>query len=131
MKILVVDDEGVVLESCRRVLEQEGYEVVLANTADKALDAVENDEPSLLLVDIKMPERDGVYFIKKVRDKSLNIPIIVMTGYPTQETISEAATNGAATLIAKPFTPDELLETIRRVIDKEILPVFKKMPTKE
>jgi DNA-binding NtrC family response regulator len=131
MKILVVDDEGVVLESCRRVLEQEGYEVILASTADKALDAVENEELSLLLVDIKMPERDGVYFIKKVRDKSPNIPIIVMTGYPTPETISEAAMNGAATLIAKPFTPDELLETIERVIEKNILPVFKTMPAKE
>ena len=122
--ILVVDDEDIVLESCRKVLEADGFEVMLATSAEEALEIMESELPVALLMDIKMPERDGIYLMGQIREKWLEIPVIVMTGYPTTETIAEAAKMGAATLISKPFTPDELVETIRRVLKKEIRPVF-------
>ena len=122
--ILVVDDEDIVLESCRKVLEADGFEVMLATSAEEALEIMESELPVALLMDIKMPERDGIYLMGQIREKWLEIPVIVMTGYPTAETIAEAAKMGAATLISKPFTPDELVETIRRVLKKEIRPVF-------
>jgi len=124
MKILVVDDEDIVLESCRRVLEADGYEVLLAASADQALQMIRDEPPDLLLVDVKMPEHDGVYLIREVRKERPDIPIVLMTGYTTKETVAEAAQIGAATLIAKPFTPDELAETVRRVVKKKIVPVF-------
>lgn len=124
MKILVVDDEAIVLESCRRVLEAEGYDVLLASSADEALEAIRNDPPGLLLADIKMPQHDGVYLIRELRKERQEIPIVLMTGYTTKETVAEAAQIGAATLIAKPFTPDELAETVRRVVEKKVVPVF-------
>jgi len=122
--ILIVDDEDIVLESCRRVLEADGFEVTLASSAEDALEIMKHRLPVALLMDIKMPERDGIYLMERIRKKWLEIPVIVMTGYPTSETIAEAAMMGAATLISKPFTPDELVETVSRVLKNEIKPVF-------
>ena len=119
MKILVVDDEDIVLSSCRLVLEAENFEVLLAESVEQALNIIKNEVPGLLLIDVKMPAHDGMYLMKKVNEKWPGIPIIVMSGYPTNGTIKAAADLGAAAFIAKPFTPDELLETFRSVLQKE------------
>lgn len=118
MKILVVDDENIVLESCRLVLQTEGYEVILVSSSEAALKIIEEIAPSLLLIDLKMPGHDGMYLMGEVKQKRPDIPILVMSGYATKETIDEVALRGAAAFIPKPFTPDELLETIRQVRDK-------------
>ena len=67
MQVLVVDDEGIVLESCRRVLEPEGFEVLLVKSADDALAALDNKGPSLLLIDLKMPIHDGIFLMKELK----------------------------------------------------------------
>ena len=118
MKILVVDDEQVVLNSCKRVLEAEGFEVCLVPSTEKALEALEREGFGLLLIDVKMPEHDGLYLIEEVKKRWSATPMIVMSGYDTAETIEEAARVGAAIFIAKPFTPDELLQTVRHVIEE-------------
>jgi len=119
MKILVVDDENIVLSSCRLVLEAENFEVLLAESVEQALNILVNEIPALLLIDVKMPAKDGMYLMGKVKEKWPGIPVIVMSGYPTDGTVKTAAEIGAATFIAKPFTPDELLETVRSVLQKE------------
>ena len=119
MKILVVDDERIVLDSCQKVLEAEGFEVYLVLSANRALETMKKEGFGLLLIDIKMPKHDGMYLMREVRKKWPEMPIIVMSGYPTTNTIEEAVKMEAAAFVAKPFTPDELLETIRQVIQKE------------
>lgn len=119
MKILVVDDEGIILNSCQKVLEAEGFEVVTVPSAQKALMALEREDFSLLLIDVKMPEHDGMYLMEEAKKKWAEIPMIVMSGYDTTDTIEEAIQKGAATFIPKPFTPDELIEVVRQVIKKE------------
>lgn len=119
MKILVVDDDNLVLSSCRRVLEGEGFEVLLAGGVDEALKMIEGTNLQLLLIDIKMPVHDGLFLMKQVRERLLEIPIIVMSGYSTEETIRSAAEMGAANFIAKPFTPDELVKMVGSVLQKK------------
>ena len=121
MKILVVDDEGIVLNSCRRILAAEGFEVTVASSVDEALTllATATEPLPLLLVDVKMPVHDGMCLIQQIRQKGLDLKIIVMSGYPTEETIERAGLIGAATFIAKPFTPEELLETVLSVAGKD------------
>ena len=119
MKILVVDDEQVVLTSCQRVLEAEGFEVALVPSVTDVLAALENNNFSLLLIDVKMPEHNGMYLMEVARERWLQIPTIIMSGYDTAETVHEAARKGASTFIAKPFTPDELLETVRQDINRK------------
>ena len=122
MKIIVTDDEGIVLSSCRRILEAEGFEVLMASSVDQALRLIDAQPASaalMLLVDVKMPVHDGMYLMKKVREKRSGLPIIVMSGYVTPETIKAAEDLGAAGFIAKPFTPEELLDTLLSVKRKE------------
>lgn len=115
MRVLVVDDEPIVLKSCRLVLEAEGWEMISAASVTEALSILESITPELLLVDVKMPVHDGMYLMRQVREKQPGIPIIVMSGYATSETIKEAEGLGAAIFLPKPFTPDELADTLRSV----------------
>jgi DNA-binding NtrC family response regulator len=115
MRVLVVDDEPIVLKSCRLVIEAEGWEMISASSVAEALSILESMTPELLLVDVKMPVHDGMYLMRKVREKRPGIPIIVMSGYATGETIKEAEGLGAAIFLPKPFTPDELADTLRSV----------------
>jgi DNA-binding NtrC family response regulator len=118
MRILVVDDESIVLESCRRVLEAEGFEVLLVPSAEDALKAIENEKFSLVLLDLKMPKRDGPFLIREIKKMAIHIPIIVMTGYSTLNTIKEVSNMGIEQFIAKPFTPNELVEAVEEVIGR-------------
>jgi DNA-binding NtrC family response regulator len=119
MKILIVDDERIVLDSCKRVLEADGYSVNLVTSADEALQAMSGEAFSLVLIDIKMPGRDGLSLKREVKEKWPDIPVIVMSGYATSETVTQVSKTDTASFIAKPFTPDELAEAIRKVLEKE------------
>jgi DNA-binding NtrC family response regulator len=116
LKILVVDDDPVVRASCRRVLEREGYQVTLCTSATEALAELERQDAALLIVDVIMPEYDGMYLIGSVRRQSPKLPILVMSGYPTPETIASGQRLGATHFLAKPFTPEELAAAVRRAL---------------
>jgi DNA-binding NtrC family response regulator len=119
MKILIVDDQKIVLDSCKRILEEDGFAVTLATSADEAVERIRTETFSLILLDIKMPGRDGMSLMRQVKETWPQIPIIVMSGYTTPETIAEVSETDAATFIAKPFTPDELLDAVGQVIQRE------------
>jgi DNA-binding NtrC family response regulator len=118
VRALIVDDDPIVLDSCRRVFEAEGFEACLVPSADKALEVMKKNIFDILLIDVKMPERDGMYLMREVKKKWPEVPIVVMSGYPTPETIADGFQLGAAEFIAKPFTPDELLTLILQVLHK-------------
>ena len=116
-KILVLDDDSVVLESCKRVLEAEGFRVFLVSNVKEAVELLEDGFFDLMIMDVKMPEHDGMYLLKKIKEKwpmdiSPELPVVVMSGYPTPDTISESLARGARDFLEKPFTPDELISSI-------------------
>jgi DNA-binding NtrC family response regulator len=117
-KILIVDDDTVVLSSCKRILEPEGYEVSLTSSVKEALQMLGEKKFDIILVDVIMPEYDGMYLIGNVRENLPNLPILVMSGYPTPETISSGMRMGATHFIAKPFTPDELITAVGKALQK-------------
>ncbi len=118
MKILVVDDDAIVIKSCRRILESEGFEVLTVSGAEEALEMIKTFEVDLLLIDVKMPKYDGLYLMREIKKELPEVPIIVMSGYPTQETVNEVMKLGANQFIPKPFRPDELMRVIRQVLQK-------------
>lgn len=122
LKIMVVDDDPIVLSSCERVLRAEGFAVVLACRAADALAKARAENVDLMLVDVKMPHHDGWWFIRQAREQGLSVPVVVITGYPVPDVVAEAAALGAAELVAKPFTPDELVASVRRALAKEEQP---------
>ena len=122
-KILVVDDDPIVLESCRRILESEGFLVVCVPSANDAFDNLEMGHFDLMITDIKMPRQDGFYLLGKVKekwpvDRVLELPVLVMTGYPTHETLRELKKSGVRQFIPKPFTPDELLAAVHKAMKR-------------
>jgi len=118
MRILVVDDDAIVIKSCRRILEAEGFEVTTVPSADEALQKIQTLDFDILLMDVKMPKHDGIFLMQEINKNWPDIPIIVMSGYPTPETIADVYKLGALQFISKPFRPDELIKTIREVIQK-------------
>ncbi|OGP94539.1 MAG: hypothetical protein A2157_01030 [Deltaproteobacteria bacterium RBG_16_47_11] len=120
MKILVVDDDAIVIKSCRRILEAEGFEVTTVPGADEALEKIKYVEFDLLLMDVKMPKHDGIFLMREIKKNWPDVPIIVMSGYPTPETIADVLKLGATQFIAKPFRPDELTKIVRQVLQKAI-----------
>ena len=117
MNILVVDDDAMVLESCRRILGAEGMRVDSAPDAAGALDLVnDTDRPfDLIITDIKMPGQDGFSLLSKVRELRPGLAVLVMTGYLVGEIRRQGQTLGANCL-AKPFTPDELITAVRSAV---------------
>ena len=118
MRILVVDDDVIVIKSCRRILEAEGFEVTTVPSADEALEKIKMYDFDLLVMDVKMPKHDGIFLMREIKKNWPDIPIIVMSGYPTPETIADVLKLGAIQFIPKPFKPDEFMKSIQQVIQK-------------
>ncbi|MDI6800929.1 MAG: NAD(P)H-dependent oxidoreductase subunit E [Thermodesulfovibrionales bacterium] len=108
--ILAVDDEQIILRSCERILSPEGYKVDTATSAREGLDLLGKNNYDLIITDIKMPEMDGIEFMRQVRTKNPDINIVVITGYPSQESIKEALSLRIIDYLPKPFSPIHLLE---------------------
>jgi DNA-binding NtrC family response regulator len=117
VKILVVDDDAIVIASCRRILEAEGFEVTTVRSAAEALETVRKDTFDLLLIDVKMPKHDGPFLMREIKKDLPQVPILVMSGYPTPETIADVMQAGAARFIPKPFRPDDLARAVRGVLE--------------
>ena len=122
-KILVVDDDRIVLESCKRILESEGFKVFLVLSAQEAIELLEVEYFDLMIIDVKMPAQDGMYLLEQIKRKwPLDIwpelPVIVMSGYPTPKTITDGLDRGATDFIPKPFTPDELVSSVNKAIKR-------------
>ena len=116
MKILVVDDDSMVIASCRRIVVADGLEVMAVQSADDALETARRNAFDLMLFDVKMPRHDGLFLIREIRKDFPQTPIIVMSGYPTRETIADVLQAGAARFIPKPFRPDDLARAVQDVL---------------
>jgi len=117
-KILVIDDEAIVHESCNRILTGEGYVVEKAFTGQEGFKKMEEEHYDLVITDLKMPGISGMDALKKIKKDSPDIGIIMITGYSTAETAVEAMKLGAFDYLPKPFTPDELTSVVNKALEK-------------
>jgi len=114
--ILVVDDEPLLREIMADWLGSEGYRVRTAQDGVEALHILEENRVNLIVTDIRMPRMDGVALLRKLKEFSAEeIPAIVVTGFADIER-REAYDLGAGALIAKPFTDDDLLSAVKRML---------------
>ncbi len=113
--ILVVDDEQVVCKSCDRILSDGGYRVETSTDVVRGLEMAKRNDYAAILLDIRMEEMDGLEFLKRLRFKKPDVPVIIITGYPSAESRSISKQRGASDYILKPFTPEEITESVRRV----------------
>jgi DNA-binding NtrC family response regulator len=116
-QILVVDDEIGIRELLSETLFDEGYQVHVAENAGQARAFRNENEPDLVLLDIWMPDTDGVTLLKEwVEQDLLTMPVVMMSGHGTIETAVEATRIGAADFLEKPIALQKLLSTIARIL---------------
>jgi formate/nitrite transporter len=117
-KILVIDDEQAVLESCRRIFEAEGFQV--RTTADPAegLNLAACEPCQAILVDWQMPSLNGMDVLSELEKLAPESALIMFSGYPSIGCATEAMKRGAMDYVSKPFTPDEIVQTVNRAVKR-------------
>jgi two-component system sensor histidine kinase/response regulator len=120
-KILIIDDEEVVRDSCTLILEGGDYELATATDGTGGLKLVQEFQPDLVFVDLKMPGVSGFEVLDKIQEADPTIVTIVITGYATVNSAVDAMKKGAFDFLPKPFTPDEFRLITRRGLEKREL----------
>ena len=120
-KILVIDDETMITKTLQKLLKKEGYDATIVNSGSAALEKIKSEEFDLLILDIRMPEMDGIETITAIREYySVEgkdpIPEIVITGYADEAKYKCAVDLKVAAYIYKPFDTKEFLDTIKRTL---------------
>ena len=123
-RILVVDDEPLILEGISRLLATRNYEVVLANGGCEALIAIGKQQFDVVLLDLGMPDLNGTEVLRFVAERGVETPVIVVSGDSTIDAAIRALRGGASDFVRKPYEPEELLRRIdntltRRRLEKE------------
>ncbi|HEY7653204.1 MAG TPA: response regulator [Methylomirabilota bacterium] len=116
-RVLVVDDEADFLATYERLLRRLGYQVITATTRAAGLAAVAGEHPNLVISDLRLPDGDGLDVVRAARGVPDPPPVIVVTGYPSDETRRAATAAGATAFFAKPFAAAGLLAAIRAILD--------------
>jgi len=116
-RILVVDDAPETLELIQRNLTDEGYRVLTAPGVAEAIRILDSNAVDLIITDLKMPKVSGLSLVQHVRENLKDTEIMMITGYPTIQGAVEAVKTGSREYLTKPFTDDELLSAVRRVLE--------------
>jgi DNA-binding NtrC family response regulator len=119
--ILVIDDEKAICEGCRLVLDDLGYAVRYGTTGHEGLNQLQKADFDVLLLDIKLPDTDGMQILAGVRQTHPRMPVIVMTGYASVQNAVAAMKHGAFDYLPKPFSEDELAHAVARAIENKRL----------
>jgi len=121
VKILIVDDESDMRWILTTILEKEGFQVLIAENGKRAIKKIRNEKPNLVLLDIKMPEMDGMEVLENLKKKVVTLPVIMMTAFSDVKTAVRAIKIGAYDYLVKPFDNDELLLVINRALERKSL----------
>ena len=117
-RVLVVDDEQLILKIISDILTKEGYEVIIANNCEKAADYLRSSSFNVVLSDIKMPVKSGIDLLGEIKNQDPNLPVILMTGFASLETAVEAVQNGAFDYLIKPLDYGKLKNVIEHAADR-------------
>ncbi len=129
-KILCVDDEPVILDSFRKILVLDGFSVDTVEKGSEALTLIRSNHYDFVFTDLKMPEMDGVEVTKAVKHLRPDIDVVIITGYATVETAVETMKFGAMDYVEKPFTEDELIAFVNKILIKRQDRIHKQLKPK-
>src|SRR4030066_592706 len=116
-KILILDDDPVIILSCKRILGAEGYSITTAEKGEDALNKLAKEDFDLLISDVRLPDISGMTVLKEARVIKPKTDVVIITGYPTLEDAKESTRLGAFEYIEKPFTPDFMINVAKKIFD--------------
>ena len=119
-KILIVDDDFNLCSVLKEELTEVGYDAEYVLNGDLALEYLKGKTVDLILLDLKMPGKDGFDVLKELHEKKIKVKVIVLTAYADVKSAIDSAKLGASDFISKPYDFDELLITIRKVLQRDI-----------
>jgi formate/nitrite transporter len=119
-RMLIIDDEDIVLESCRKVFTSEGFEVVTTDSPATGLKLISDSKFDVVLCDWKMPGFDGMDVVEEVDRRSPESAIVMISGFPTIGRATEAMKRGAMDYVSKPFTPEEISDAVKRAVRQKV-----------
>ena len=117
-RILVVDDDAMNLKRTKMILEKI-YDVSLVESGRAALGKLDSEEFDLILLDIAMPDMDGIETFEHMKEKSIDIPVIFLTASGNEDDVLSAINLGAVNYLKKPFFPQELMKRVAKGLEKE------------
>jgi DNA-binding NtrC family response regulator len=120
-RILIVDDEEIVIRSCLRILDGAEFQVESVQDGREALKKIEEDHYDMMILDIMMPNIDGLEVLRRVKETHPNVDVIMITGLSQIDTAVQAMKLGAFDYISKPFEPDELKLVVQRALERRRL----------
>lgn len=119
-RMLIIDDETLVLESCRKVFEAEAYDVVCTTSPKEGLRLASDTKFDVILCDWKMPGFDGMDVVEELDRRTPESAMVMISGYPAVERATEAMKRGAMDYVSKPFKPEEIIDVVNRAQKRKI-----------
>jgi DNA-binding NtrC family response regulator len=120
-RILIADDEEIVIRSCLRILDGDDFQVEAVQDGREALRKIEENPYDVMILDIMMPNMDGLEVLRRVKETHPNVDVIMITGLSQIDTAVQAMKLGAFDYISKPFEPDELKLVVQRALERRRL----------
>jgi DNA-binding NtrC family response regulator len=118
-RILIIDDDENIRKVLQTILEDEGYLVETADTAKKGIERSEKAFYNLALIDVRLPDMEGIELLSELRSTKPKMRKIIVTGYPTLQNAISAVNKGADAYVMKPFEVEKILETIQAQLKKQ------------
>ena len=119
-RMLIIDDEMLVLESCRKIFSAEAFEVVITPSPREGLKLAADSAFDVILCDWQMPEFDGMDVIEELDRISPGSAVVMISGYPSLGRATESMKRGAMDYVAKPFTPEEIVAAVKKAMTRKI-----------
>jgi DNA-binding NtrC family response regulator len=121
MRVLIIDDERSICSGCQMILADEGHRVQYQLSGQAGLELARGGQFDLVLLDMKLPDLDGMEILKSIRKERPDVYVIIMTGYSTVQNAVQAMKLGAIDYLAKPFSDDQLVIAVKRAVEKKRL----------
>ena len=118
-RVLIVDDDPVIGLSCKKVLAVEGFTVFTVEDGESAIKKVTDENFDLVITDVRLPDVNGLVVVKESRIVQPSADVVVITGYPSLEVAQESIRLGAFEYLEKPFTPDFIVNVVKKVFDRK------------
>ena len=119
--VLIIDDERPVLMTLEALLKRRGYEVDTAPTAAQGLKVLKSKSPPLILLDLRLPDADGLEMLDRIKNELPEVPVIILTAHDSLHNAIESIKRGAFHFISKPYAPEELLSLVEKALEKQFL----------